>query len=195
MENLTKEFWDDKYKANEMGWNIGAPSTPLKEYIDTISDKNIKILIPGCGNAYEAEYLFENGFKNVFVLDYSETAVNNFKTRLPNFPTNNVICDDFFNHKGKYDLIIEQTFFCAISPNLRKSYVKQMFELLNPNGLLAGLFFNDEKLNLESPPFRFLKDEYIELFSKHFNFNKFEDCKNSIKPRAGRELFFIFEKK
>ena len=53
------------------GWDIGYPSTPLKEYIDQLKDKSITILIPGCGNAYEAAYLFERGFKQVTLVDLS----------------------------------------------------------------------------------------------------------------------------
>ena len=65
---LNTNYWSKRYQNNETAWDIGAPSTPLKEYIDQLENKNIKILIPGCGNAYEAQYLFENGFKNVFVI-------------------------------------------------------------------------------------------------------------------------------
>jgi thiopurine S-methyltransferase len=53
----------------------------------------------------------ENGFKNVYVLDISETVINDFKKRAPHYPIENILTEDFFRHKGKYDLIIEQTFF------------------------------------------------------------------------------------
>ena len=36
-------------------------------------------------NAYEAEYLFNQGFKNVFVMDISALPLRNFKERNPNF--------------------------------------------------------------------------------------------------------------
>ena len=67
--DFDKKFWTDRYKSRQTQWDIGSISTPLKEYIDQLEDKNIKILIPGCGNAYEASYLFENGFNNVFLID------------------------------------------------------------------------------------------------------------------------------
>ena len=51
------------------GWDIGGPSTPLVKYFDQLADKQRKILIPGAGNAYEAEYLWAQGFSNVHVLD------------------------------------------------------------------------------------------------------------------------------
>jgi hypothetical protein len=45
---------------------------PIKNYIDTLKDKDIAILIPGCGNTYEAAYLLEQGFTNVTVIDIAQ---------------------------------------------------------------------------------------------------------------------------
>ena len=76
--NLDSNSWNQRYISKNTGWDIGHVSTPIKEYIDQISNKNIKILIPGCGNAYEAEYLYQNGFKNIFLVDFSKKALDNF---------------------------------------------------------------------------------------------------------------------
>lgn len=81
-----KKYWDEKYMTCQSGWDIGYISTPLKEYFDQLKDETIKILIPGCGNAYEAEYLYQKGFRNVFVIDWSDEALRNFKKRVPYFP-------------------------------------------------------------------------------------------------------------
>ena len=60
MNNTEKEraYWSKRYKEERTGWDIGFPSLPLKTYIDQLENKDLKILIPGAGNAYEAEYLF-----------------------------------------------------------------------------------------------------------------------------------------
>ena len=34
MENLNSDFWTQRYKEGSTGWDIGYPSTPIKEYID-----------------------------------------------------------------------------------------------------------------------------------------------------------------
>jgi thiopurine S-methyltransferase len=44
MMKLTSEFWEERYQRGEDKWNVGEISTPIKEYIDQITDKNIKIL-------------------------------------------------------------------------------------------------------------------------------------------------------
>ncbi len=127
-------------------------------------------------------------FKNVFLLDFAQQPLVNFKTKHRDFPSEHLICDDFFNHTGAYDLIIEQTFFCALNPNLREQYVSQMLSLLEPDGRLVGLLFDDE-LPGENPPFGGSIDEYNTLFSSNFTINVMETAYNSIKPRHGRELF------
>jgi len=191
---FNKAYWENKYLENATGWDIGHTSTPLADYFNQLINKELRILIPGGGNCYEAEYLFEQGFKNVYVIDIALQPLLNFKNRFPKFPKTHLIQGDFFNHIGKYDLIIEQTFFCALDPVLRNKYVDKMYDLLSEKGKLAGLLFNFE-LTEEGPPFGGSRDEYLQLFSASFNIKTLDKSYNSIKPRFGRELFFIFEKK
>ncbi len=194
MIELNKDFWTKRYRENETGWDVGEITQPLKNYFDQLKNKDISILIPGAGNAHEAEYLFNNGFTNVVVMDISEEPLLNIQKRIPDFPKKHLVLGDFFEHTNTYDLIVEQTFFCALNPSLRKAYAKKMHETLNPNGKLVGLLFNDV-LNTDKPPFGGNKEEYVSYFEPYFTFKVFDTCYNSIKPREGRELFVIFEKK
>lgn len=189
-----KIYWDDTYKNNKAGWDVGYVATPLKEYFDQLGDKSIKILVPGAGNAYEVEYLFNHGFKNVFLLDFAETPINNFLTRNPEFPKNQVLIEDFFEHSDSYDLIIEHTFLTSFQKNVRAKYAIKMHDLLKNNGKLVGITFNHEFGN-NTPPYGGTANDYKKLFSPYFNFQAFELCYNSIKPRKERELFFILIKK
>ena len=191
---LSKEFWDNRYKNNDIGWDLGKVSPPLKNYIDQIKDKKIKILIPGAGNSYEAEYLHKQGFNNVFVLDISSIALEKFKLRVSDFPTSQIFLKDFFKAEGTFDLIIEQTFFCAIDPILRVEYSKKAYDLLNSNGKMVGLLFNDE-LNKDKPPFGGNRNEYKNCFEPYFDILVMEEAINSINSRRGKELFFIIKKK
>lgn len=190
---LNKEYWENRYESNEIGWDVGNITTPIKEYIDQIKDKSIKILIPGAGNGYEFDYLIEKGFTNVFVIDIAENPIQNLKSKHPKF-TNHIIKGDFFEFDGNFDLIIEQTFFCALQPPLRNRYADKIKDLLNAKGKIAGLLF-DFPLTNEGPPFGGSLKEYQQLFNSHFTIKKLERAYNSIKPRANKELFFIFEKK
>ena len=185
---INETFWNNKYNKNEIGWDLKSPSNPLKEYIDQINDKAIKILIPGCGNAYEAEYLLEKGYTNITLIDISEAVVNNIKEKFKNNSEIRVLLQDFFELEEQFDLILEQTFFCALDPKLRKDYSKKMNQLLTKNGKLVGVLFNRE-FNQNEPPFGGNKTEYITYFNDYFDFKTMENCYNSIPPRAGNELF------
>jgi len=202
MENVKntveqKAFWSTRYEENRTGWDIGYPSTPLKAYIDQLENKELKILIPGAGNAYEAEYLHQQGFKNVFVLDISEYPLNALKERVPTFPASHLIQGNFFEHKGQYDLIFEQTFFCSFEPTKenRQRYAQKMANLLVKGGKLVGLWFDIPLIpNTSKRPFGGTKEEYLKYLSPYFKVRIFEACYNSIKPRSGNDLFGIFEK-
>lgn len=191
---LDKDFWNDRYAENQTGWDIGSPSTPLKEFIDALEDKAIRILIPGCGNAYEAEYLHQQGFVNVFVIDIAPLALEGFSERVPSFPKDHLIAGDFFEHKSEYDLILEQTFFCALNPELRSAYAKKMGKLLSPNGKLAGVMFCFD-LTEKGPPFGGSVDEYRGYFLEYFEIESMTPCLNSIKPRLGSELWVEMTKR
>lgn len=196
-DNKLEEYWTNRYLENKTGWNIGYPSPPLCNYFDQLINKDLKILIPGAGNAYEAEYLFKNGFRNVAVLDISEMPLNSLRERVPDFPNQNLIKEDFFLHQGEYDLILEQTFFCSFEPTNenREQYALKMHSLLTPKGKLVGLWFNHPLFEGAKRPFGGTKAEYLNYFSPNFNVKAFEECYNSIESRKGKELFGIFLKK
>jgi len=191
---MNKEFWSLKYQNDNTGWDIGSISTPLKEYIDQLQRKDFKILIPGAGNSYEAEYLFQNGFKNIWICDIAKEPIDNFKKRLPKFSGSQILHQNFFELNNQFDLILEQTFFCALPVNLRENYAKKIYELLKTKGEISGVLF-DFPLQKDGPPFGGNKEEYLTYFSPYFKINIFERCYNSIKPRQGKELFFNFSKK
>lgn len=189
-------YWSARYQQNQTGWDIGSPSPPLSEYLDQLTDKSLRILIPGAGNAHEAEYAWKQGFRNVHVLDIAPEPLAAFNVRVPDFPKAQLIEGDFFTHAGTYDLILEQTFFCSFPPlpETRSAYAKQMHNLLAPGGKLVGLWFNFPLTgDLEKRPFGGTRAEYLGYLEPYFKVRVFETATNSIKPRAGNELFGIFE--
>lgn len=193
-----QKYWTQRYREQRTGWDIGCPSRPLKAYIDQLKDKTVKILIPGAGNGYEASYLWEQGFKNVYVLDISKEPLSAFEERNPAFAKANITHGNFFEHKGQYDLILEQTFFCSFVPlaENRHAYASKMSELLKPNGKLVGLWFDFPLTgDMEKRPFGGTRSEYLSYFTAYFKTKLFEQCYNSIPSRQGKELFGIFLKK
>ena len=187
---LNDQYWSDRYENAQTGWDIGNVSPALKDYFDQLTSKNISILIPGCGNAHEAEYLLKQGFTDITLIDISGILVKNLQEKLDIYIKKNncrVIHQDFFEHSGSYDLIIEQTFFCAIDPILRTKYAQKMSGLLKSNAKLIGLLFDIPFVG--GPPFGGSKEEYYTYFLPYFQIKTFEKCVNSILPRVGNELF------
>lgn len=192
--NLSEEFWDTRYINKDTAWDLGEISPPLKAYFDQLTNKDLKILIPGGGNSYEAEYLHRKGFKNVYVVDLSKTALNNIKRRVPSFPSAHLIHKNFFDLEMSFDLIIEQTFFCALNPKLRSSYTVKASELLYKNGKIVGLLFN-VPLSNDKPPFGGNQTEYVNYFKPYFEMVLMEPSYNSHYKRQGTELFIKVQKK
>lgn len=181
-------YWESRWASKNTGWDLGVVSPPIKQYVSQLTDKSLSILIPGCGNAYEAEYLLKAGFQNITLIDISPTACDILKEKFKDADEITVICGDFFDLGNSYDLIIEQTFFCALPPTSRKDYVKKMSQLLNPNGQLVGVLF-DREFEFDGPPFGGSKSQYEALFFSQFELLTFEKCTNSHEKREGTELF------
>lgn len=194
MQNVSQaEFWQQRYEKDSIGWDMGAVSPPLKAYIDQMPElvKDQAILVPGAGNAYEVGYLHEQGFTNVTLVDFAPLPIQAFAKRYPKFPTEHLLCADFFTlspEQYQFDLVFEQTFFCAINPARRDEYVEQMAALIKPNGKLIGLLF-DKDFGRDEPPFGGTKQEYQQRFESHFEIEVMAPSENSHPARQGSELF------
>lgn len=193
------EFWQQRYEQDSIGWDMGEVSPPLKAYIDQLPEaaKNLAILVPGAGNAYEVGYLHEQGFTNVTLVDFALSPIQAFADRYPDFPSTHLICTDFFNlspEQYQFDWVLEQTFFCAINPSRRDEYVEQMASLLKPKGKIIGLLF-DKEFGRDEPPFGGTKDEYQQRFESKFEVEIIELSYNSHPARQGSELFIKMQVK
>lgn len=183
------DYWSKRYNINP-AWDVGTATEPLIAYFDTLKDQHISILIPGCGNAYEAKYLLEKGFTDITIMDIVPEIIHKLSAECHKYGKHiKIICEDFFQHHGAYDLIIEQTFFCALHPSQRNDYIKKMHALLKPGGTLAGLLFIKEFYG-DEPPFGGSMSAYRELFSSMFQIDTMHIAQNSIIPRQGSECFF-----
>jgi len=193
-KTLDANYWDVHYQSESIGWDLGEVSPPIKNYIDQLVNKDLKILIPGCGNTYEAEYLLQQGFTNITVIDIAPTLVKALQEKFQSNSNIKIIGGDFFNHLGQYELVVEQTFFCAINPSLRQQYANKMSELLVQGGRLVGVLF-DKEFEFSGPPFGGSKCKYTGYFENTFTFKNFDSCHNSFKARAQTELFINLQKK
>jgi thiopurine S-methyltransferase len=191
-------YWQQRYTEGRHGWDIGHPTDPLRAYLDQVEDRSLRILIPGAGNAYEAEYAWKQGFRRVYVLDIAAQPLADLAERVPDFPPDHLLHENFFAHRGTYDLMLEQTFFCSFppTPENRTAYFRQAYQLLRPGGKLVGLFFATEDVGRPGErPFGGTREEYLRYLNPYFDVRTLERAHNSIKPRLGRELFAILPRR
>jgi len=198
LPSFDSAYWQARYATGRDAWDARGVTPPLQAYFAQLAvARQPRVLIPGAGRAYEAEYLHRAGFEHVFVVDIAPEALQALAARVPGFPAEHLLLADFFAlpNDPPYDLIVEQTFFCALDPALRPAYARQCAALLRPGGTLMGLLFDTDFGPVQEPPFGGSQEEYRGYFAPYFEFRHFETATNSLKPRQGRELFICLKKK
>ncbi len=188
--SLDQTWWHTRYLLGDTPWDIGYPSPAIINFCEKLPQKALRILIPGAGYAHEAAWLWNNGFRNVYVCDWVARAFDPLRRCVPDFPEAQMLVADFFALDHTFDLILEQTFFCALPPERREDYVRQCARLLPKGGQLAGLLFASP-FPFEGPPFGGTEAEYRQLLEPHFFIEQMALTPLSIEPRRGNELFFV----
>lgn len=193
-----QEDWQRHYDEGDLGWDLGQVAPPFIKLFESKTILPGKTLIPGCGRGHEVIYLAENGFE-VTAVDYSPGAVNHLKSTVQE---RNLKCEvlhmDFFGidsaHNGIYDLLIEQTFFCAISPEQRSFYVSTVARALKKGGMLAGLFYHTGEEE-GGPPFNTTREDIKKYFSDSFEIRQLSKAEDSAEQRKNKEWLAILIKK
>ena len=186
---LDAEYWQSRYAEDDAPWDLGAISPAILEILDGLDNKSMQILIPGSGRGHEAVYLRQKGFSNVYLCDWASGAFDYLLEGFPSYPKEQLLIQDFFTLDQKFDLILEQTFFCALPRTMRYDYARKMGELLTDEGRLTGLLFASE-FEKPGPPFGGTKIEYISIFEPYLEVEYMAIAMNSIPPRQGNELIF-----
>ncbi|HWQ37195.1 MAG TPA: methyltransferase [Burkholderiales bacterium] len=149
-DSSTPEFWESRYREHTTPWDAGRVPDALRAYAKRLRP-GTRILIPGCGSAYEAYYLIENGF-DVLAIDFSPAAVDAARRTMGCFADHVKLADFFdFDIGEPYDVVYERAFLCALPPRIWPQYPTRMKQVLRPGGELAGFFFFRE--TEKGPPF------------------------------------------
>ncbi|MGZ3713294.1 MAG: methyltransferase domain-containing protein [Bdellovibrionota bacterium] len=200
MKDLSESAWNQRYADGNTPWDLAGPTPEFQRLTEEkIFPQKGVALVPGGGQGHDAVLLAKSGLE-VDLVDFAPLAITR-ALELAHKESVRIYTyrQDFFAlpslpfHRGRYDLMLEYTFFCAIDPGLRARYVETAAALIKPGGLLVGLFFPLSSKE-EGPPFVVKREEVEELFRPYFDL-KIETPQRSIKPRDGREFLGIFTRK
>lgn len=187
------EFWENLYKEGKMPWDFGGVPSHVTKFAYGLEAPK-KILIPGCGSAWEAGFLAEEGF-DVRAIDISEEAIKRASQVLGK--NDKIILEvvDFFElTDNEFDFIYERAFLCSFNPTLREAYVKKMSELLKRDGSVFGYFFVDEERE-SGPPFPIEEKRLFELMDREFILKEDESTLDGLDVFDGKERWQVWRKK
>ena len=164
--------WDKAYQEGETPWDKGYASPAIAEWLQKNSLEG-GVLVPGCGLGHDVRLLASHN-NQVTGIDISQTAISKAKAiEVVNNESYRVA--DFFNlpeyYSQSFDWVVEHTFFCAIAPDLRQSYVENLVNMLRPKGYYLAVFFlkDPSQIDSESPPYKICREAVEKYFGKNFD--------------------------
>jgi len=185
------DFWDSRYRDNVIPWDAGKVPTALREYTYKLQS-GARVLIPGCGSAYEAAYLADKGF-DILAIDFSPAAVEAARKNLAGYADIVRLADFFaFDHGKPYDMIYERAFLCALPPRMWPQYAPRTAQLLRPGGELAGFFFLETE---KGPPFGTTPDALHALLDPCFELVEDKAVTDSIPVFQGAERWQVWRRR
>jgi SAM-dependent methyltransferase len=186
------EFWELRYGARFAPWDAGKVPAQLLDFVRA-SPKPRRVLVPGCGSAWDVRCFAEHGW-DVVGIDFSRLAVEEARRILGPYASR-VREADFFAPiaEAPFEVVYERAFLCALPRRLWGDWAKRMAEVVAPNALLAGFFFFDA--GERGPPFPLhSQDELHRLL--HGAFERIEDAPtpDSIDVFRGKERWQVWRR-
>jgi len=191
-------FWDELYKDNNDGWDL---KTPNPVFTNIISGNKFispcKLLITGSGKGYDAIAAAKNGYE-VTAVDFSTYATDfAIDTALKEGVSIKFLREDIFflsdEYENKFDAVYEYTTFCAINPARREEFIKKITSTIKINGRFIVLLFPVDGRK-GGPPFSVDITGFYNIAKKYLKLEYFLRNINSVKPRKGKEVLFIFKR-
>jgi len=136
-------FWDERFAAGFTPWDAsGVPPALTRSIAERGARFGRRVLVPGCGSAYEAALLDAAGFE-VLAIDYSAAAIARARGILAPEVAGRVLrqADFFAFDAAPFDWLYERAFLAALPPALWPRWSARLNELLRPRGCLVGFFF------------------------------------------------------
>jgi len=182
--------WEEVYQKGDTFWNKGAPSPPMKQYLERHAVRG-RTLVPGCGHGHEVALAVEHGL-DATGLDIAPTGVAEARALYPQLAERFVV-GDLFNPpvemRGAFDVVLEHTCMSGLHPSLRADYRRGIDLTLRRGGLLIGVWFINPDLDPgeEGPPYPFSVAELTATFADGYEIVDDYVPDLAFRGREGRE--------
>lgn len=194
-------YWRQRYQAGQTGWDLGrvTPALPYAVEKSLFPPPPASLVVPGCGFGHDVLFLAQQGYQ-VWAVDFaieplSFLAIQAEKHGLKN-RVHTIQADIFeFFPPAEVEGVWEYTCYCAIEPQRRAAYWRQVAQWLKPGGAFVGLLFPLSGAPLEGPPFLVAREEAI-LLAQEVGLSLVMEESNppSHPARAGRETLLVLRR-
>ena len=137
-------WWNTLYEKSEHQerWDQGIAHPALDHFVPPLKMTRSRVLVLGCGSGHDANWWSQRGHI-VTGMDFSAAAIDEARTRYGESSDLKWIQADAFSlgpeWNGRFDVIFENKFYCAVDPSLRGALVKTWRRLLTRRGRVVGI--------------------------------------------------------
>lgn len=163
-EELTPDQWNARWARADTPWDMRQPSPPLVHWLARGElPAGRRVFVPGCGSGHEVRLLAEAGFECVGA-DFAPDAAAVARQTIAGVSGAAIIQADVLAPPSvdpRFDWIFDQTFFCALHPDLRPRYAPALRRWLATGGELWAIVLRTD--TFDRPPFDVTPEAYAEL--------------------------------
>ena len=175
-----KTHWENVYGTklpSEVSWTQEKPETSLQLIVNCKLPKTAKIIDIGGGDSTLVDYLLEQGFENITVLDISEKAIERAKLRLGKASKKvKWIISDItkFQPNENYDIWHDRATFHFLTETEQIEKYKKLIQDFANNFLIMATFSNNGPLKCSGLEIKqYAIEDLVSLFPNEF---KIIDC-------------------
>jgi SAM-dependent methyltransferase len=192
---MSRDFWENRYQTNDMGWEKGAPSPGLVDFLAAHPEVPRGCIgVPGCGTGNDVRALAAAGF-DASGFDFAPSAIQLSREKTAAAGLTATFAQADFLHDEppqKFDWLFEHTLFCAIQPEQRGDYVRAILRWLKPGGQYLAV--NYLLCEPKGPPWPVTREELLARFAPYFELRA-DWLPRSYPSRVGKEWMFWWSRK